>query len=97
MIDVDPQHKEGFNRCYNEEHLPERLACPGSLNGRWLVAVAGEPKHLALYYLESPEVLRSEAHKKIYGPSGWSQRISKHFIRSIRNVYLKTTPENLGK
>ena len=97
MIDVDPEHEEEFNRWYNEEHLPERLACPGFLSGRRFVAVEGEPKYLALYDLESPDVLQSEAYKMIYGPSGWTQKISKHFVRSVRNVYLEITPEAIGK
>lgn len=97
MIDVDPEHEEEFNRWYNEEHLPERLACPGFLSGRRFVAVEGEPKYLALYDLESPDVLQSEAYKKIYGPSGWTQKISQHFVRSVRNVYLEITPETIGK
>jgi hypothetical protein len=96
MIEIDPAHEEEFNRWYNEEHLPERLACPGFLSGRRFVAVEGEPKYLALYDLESPDVLQSEAYKKIYGPSGWTQRISKHFVRSVRNVYLEITPDTAG-
>ena len=30
MIDVEPAHEEDFNRWYSEEHVPERLRCPGS-------------------------------------------------------------------
>jgi hypothetical protein len=97
MIDIDPEHEEEFNRWYTEEHLPERLECPGFLNGRRFVALEGSPKYLALYELESPEVLQSEAYKKIYGPSAWTQKISKHFVRSIRNVYVEITPEAVGK
>ncbi len=97
MIEVDPEHEEEFNRWYNEEHLRERLACPGFLSGRRFVAVEGEPKYLALYDLESPEVLQSEAYQKIYGPSDWTKRISKHFIHSMRNVYVEITPEDIRK
>jgi hypothetical protein len=93
MIDIDPEHEEEFNRWYNEEHLPERRACPGFLSGRRFVAVEGEPKYLALYDLENPEVLQSEPYRKIFGPSEWTKRISKHFVRSVRNVYLEITPE----
>ncbi len=97
MIDIDPEHEEEFNRWYTEEHLPERLECPGFLNGRRFIALEGSPKYLALYDLESPEVLQSEAYKKIYGPSAWTQKISKHFVRSIRNVYVEIMPEGVGK
>ena len=95
MIDVDPEHEEEFNRWYNEEHLPERLSCPGFLSGRRFVAVEGGPKYLALYDLENPEVLQSEPYQKIFGPSEWTKRISKQFVRSVRNVYLEITPEEV--
>ena len=97
MIDVDPEHEEEFNRWYNEEHLPERLSCPGFLSGRRFVAVEGGPKYLALYDLENPEVLQSEPYQKIFGPSEWTKRISKQFVRSVRNVYLEITPEEVEK
>lgn len=92
MIEVDPAHEEEFNRWYNEEHLPERKACPGFLSARRFVAVEGEPKYLALYDLESPEILESEAYQKIYPPSEWAKKISKHFVRLVRNVYVEITP-----
>ena len=92
MIDIEPEFEEEFNRWYNEEHLPERLACPGFLSGRRFVSVEGAPKYLALYDLESPDVLQSEAYRKIWGPSEWTQQISKHFLRSVRNVYLEIEP-----
>jgi hypothetical protein len=97
MIDVDPEHEEEFNRWYNEEHLPERLSCPGFLSGRRFVALEGGPKYLALYDLENPEVLQSENYQKIFGPSEWTKRISKKFVRSVRNVYLEITPEEVQK
>lgn len=95
MIDVDPEHEEEFNRWYNEEHLPERLSCPGFLSGRRFVALEGGPKYLALYDLENPEVLQSESYQKIFGPSEWTKRISKQFVHSVRNVYLEITPEQV--
>ena len=69
-----PADKEGeFNRWYNEEHLAERLAIPGFLNGARYEAVKGEPKHLAVYELESPAVLESAAYKKVAGnPTPWT-------------------------
>ena len=92
MIEVDPAHEEEFNRWYNEEHFPERQACPGFLGARRFVAVEGEPKYLALYDLESPEVLQSAAYQKIYPPSDWTKQVSKHFLRTVRNVYEEITP-----
>ena len=89
MIDVDPAHEEEFNRWYDEEHLPERLACPGFLSGRRFVAVEGSPRYLALYDLASPEVLESAPYKKIQPRSPWTQRVAPHFRRAVRNVYVE--------
>ncbi len=87
MIDIDPAYEAEFNRWYKEEHYPERMACPGFLNGRRFVAVEGGPKYLALYDLESPAVMQSEAYQKIYPPSAWTKRVSEHFLTSVRNIY----------
>lgn len=93
MIDVDPEHEDDFNRWYDGEHLPERLQCPGFLSGRRYLAVDGAPKYLAIYELEDPAVLDTEAHQRLLPPSEWMQRLSPHFTRFVRNVYLEITPD----
>src|ERR1019366_3439141 len=34
VVDVDPEHEEEFNRWYDKEHIPERLAMPGFRSAR---------------------------------------------------------------
>ncbi|MBO0834821.1 MAG: hypothetical protein J2P28_04775 [Actinobacteria bacterium] len=92
MVDVDENHEQEFNRWYDEEHFPERLQCPGFLGGRRLVAVEGEPKYLALYDLESPEVLQSPEYLRMQPPSEWQRQVTRHWTRSVRNVYRDITP-----
>src|SRR5215470_3530243 len=53
--EVPAEHEEEFNRWYNEEHIPERLAIPGVLNAARYEAVAGGPKYLACYELASAD------------------------------------------
>lgn len=89
MIEVEPGYEAEFNRWYNEEHVPERLGCPGFLNARRFVAIEGEPKYLALYDLESPDVLQSEDYRKLTAGTPWTNSIRKHWVRSIRNVYVE--------
>ena len=67
MTDIDPAHEEDFNRWYEEEHLDERMAIPGFINARRFTAIEGGPKYLALYDLESPEVLQSPAYQHVVG------------------------------
>ena len=94
-----PADKEAeFNRWYNEEHLAERLAIPGFLNGARYEAVKGGPKHLAVYELESPAVLESPAYKKVAAnPTPWTKRTGPQAVAStfIRNVYSMIHPRSV--
>jgi len=89
MIDVEPEHEADFNRWYNEEHVPERLSVPGFLNARRFVAIEGGPKYLALYDLETPDVLHTEAYTQLLAGTPWTNETKKHWIRSVRNVYVE--------
>lgn len=95
MMDVEPAFEDEFNRWYNEEHFPERMACPGFIGGRRFAAVEGAPKYLALYDLESPAVLQSEPYRKISPQSPWTRRVFEHVSGSVRNVYVEATPPGL--
>jgi len=93
--DVPADREEEFNRWYNEEHLPERMAIPGFLSGARYEAVKGGPKHLAVYELESAAVLESPAYKKVQAnPTPWTQKIGPQAIGKpfIRNVYTMIHP-----
>src|SRR4051794_15035528 len=63
-----PADEDAFNAWYDEEHAPLRLATPGFRNGRRYRAVSEHefgrsgPRYLALYDLDSPAVLQSEAY-----------------------------------
>lgn len=93
MMDIDPAHEDEFNRWYDEEHVPERLHCPGFRSGRRFVSVEGEPKYLAIYELDDPEVLETEAYKRMQPPSAWMKKISPHIPTLVRNVYREITQE----
>lgn len=89
MMEVDPDHEEEFNRWYWEEHVPERLAVEGIKSARRYVAVEGKPKYLALYELESADVLQTPEYRKLYdNPTPWTLRMRKVF-KPTRNVYVE--------
>ena len=93
--DVPADKEDEFNRWYDEEHLPERMAIPGFLAGARYQAVKGGPKHLACYELESAAVLQSPAYKKVQAnPTPWTQKIGPQAIGRpfIRNVYTMVHP-----
>ncbi len=52
-VDAPATYEDEFNRWYNEEHIPERLAIPGVLNAARYEAVRGEPHYLACYELHA--------------------------------------------
>jgi len=90
MTDIDPANEADFNRWYEEEHLDERMGIPGFINARRFTALEGGPKYLALYDLESPDVLTSPAYQHIVGPgkSAWTKRMESQFKNFRRNVYV---------
>lgn len=93
--DVPAAQEDEFNRWYNDEHLPERMAIPGFLGGARYEAVKGGPKHLACYELDSVAVLDSPAYKHVQAnPTPWTKRVGPQAIGRpfIRNVYTMIHP-----
>jgi hypothetical protein len=96
--DVPAEHEAEFNRWYNDEHIPERLAIPGVLNAARYEAVAGGPKYLACYELASADAWYSADWQKwLNHPTPWSQRMSPSVIATtyIRNLYRRIHPAQL--
>jgi len=59
--DIDTEHEAAHSRWYDEEHIEQMLAIPGFLSAGRYVALKGGPRYLALYELETHEVLRTAA------------------------------------
>jgi hypothetical protein len=71
-----PEGEAEFNRWYDEEHIPALAAVPGTLAARRFVASrTSRQKYLALYHLESPEVVLTAA---------WAKAVETPWTRSIR-------------
>jgi hypothetical protein len=66
-VDIDPAAEAPFNRWYNDKHLPEVLACPGFVSAARYECVAGQPRYMAIYHLESEQALTTPEMKKIRG------------------------------
>ena len=91
MMDIDPEHEEDFNRWYDEEHVPERMAIHGFVSGRRYRAIEGGPKYLAIYEMDSPEVLDTPAYQYVSGEgrSEWTKRVTGNAKNLVRNVYVE--------
>lgn len=91
---VKPENDEEFNRWYNEEHVPERLECPGFVVARRFKAVEGEFEHqealnyLAIYELESLDALKGELYMtRAANHTEWTKRIGQLRLGGQRYVY----------
>ena len=73
-----PAFEEEFNAWYDSEHIPERLAVPGILTARRYVCAGGHPKYLAMYDLESHDVMTSPAYVRVgyENASPWTKRVT---------------------
>jgi hypothetical protein len=85
-----------FNDWYDTEHIPERERVPGFVNcERWIGAE--DPKvSIATYDLESLDVLKSEAYRRIAGEnlSVWSKRMTAKSQRICRFEAEQMPPGN---
>jgi hypothetical protein len=79
------EHEENFNRFMDEEHVADRLSCPGFLHTeryqRADLELPGPPppapsyKYINIYYLASPEVMAGAPYADMFAHnSEWSQR-----------------------
>lgn len=70
-VKVDPTVEEQWNRWYNDEHLPEIVACPGFRSGQRYVADEGAGRrYVTIYELDTPAALTSAefAARRGWGP-----------------------------
>ena len=104
MMDIDRAHEAEFNGWYDQEHIPERRACPGFLSatryrgldeapGGRKLAEEMAPRYLAVYEVESPDVLQSEAYRKLVAnPTPWTQEMRTHYSVRVRHTYVERSP-----
>jgi len=98
-MDVAPEKEGLFNEVYDREHIPNLLAVPGVLavtrvkSEPFALAIGGErkpmpaasPRYTAIYELESPEVLASEAWAEAVEAGRWSTEV-RPFTTERRHV-----------
>ena len=74
-----PMLEDEFNAWYDTEHIPERLAVPGILTAlRFVCIEGGHPRYLAMYDLESLDVMTSTAYLEVAHDksSPWTKRVT---------------------
>lgn len=89
LMEPDQSREEEFNDWYDFEHIPQMSAVPGFIGASRWVCVEGWPRYLAIYDLDSIEVLSSEAYRQATGGNftPWARRILAT-VRGWRRVAL---------
>ena len=92
-MDVSPENESLFNEVYDDEHVPMLLEVPGVIAVSRLitedlkVAMGGEiravpndgiPRYSAVYQIESPEVLTSNAWATAVEQGRWPGQVRPH-------------------
>ncbi len=92
-MDVEPAREALFNEIYDGEHVPLILKVPGVIAAarfkrqeltmviggeRKTIVVEHEPLYNALYEIESPEVLTSDAWAKAVDQGRWPGQVRPH-------------------
>jgi hypothetical protein len=101
-MDVDPAQERLFNEVYDREHVPSLLTVPGvvavsryelqpltmSIGGQLkTIVIENAPKYCALYEIESPEVLISEAWAKAVEQGRWPALVRPHTPNRQHTLY----------
>jgi hypothetical protein len=86
-VEIDPADDEEFNRWYDEEHIPEKLAEPGFLSVRRLKSSDGASKYLVVYELETAEAATKPAYMR-KEPTDWGKSIMARWKDWNRNVWI---------
>jgi hypothetical protein len=82
-MNVAPEHEHEFNEWYNTEHIPALGAVPGVSCARRYRGTGGTQRYVALYHLNSPEVVRSAEWRKA-ADTAWTQKMRPHFRDLLR-------------
>lgn len=64
QMEIPAEHEAELNAWYWEEHVPERLACPGFRSARRFRLSSGSvPRYLALYELDDIDALQTPEYR----------------------------------
>ncbi len=99
-MDVEPEREPLFNEVYDREHVPLLLQVPGVISvarfkrqeltmviggQRRTITLPNEPAYTALYELDSPEVLVSDAWARAVDQGRWPGEV-RPYTKNRRHV-----------
>jgi len=87
-MDVAHDHEVTFNEVYDAEHVPALLSVPGVRRGsRYRNPSPTDPRYLAAYELDSPQVMESAAWKTAGESGRWPKDVRPHTMNRHRVMY----------
>ena len=105
-MNVEPEKEALFNEVYDKEHVPQLLKVPGVVSvarfkkqevtlliggERKTIVFEEEPMYNALYEVESPEVLVSDAWGKAVDQGRWPEQV-RPYTRNRRHILYRRIP-----
>jgi hypothetical protein len=97
IMEPDQSQEEEFNDWYDLEHIPQMSGVEGILTATRWVAVEGWPRYLAVYDLETVEVLKSDSYRGATGGhfTPWTRRLLER-ARGWRRIALAGVSADAG-
>jgi hypothetical protein len=84
---LKPGARADFYEWHSREHMLERVAIPGFLRGRRLIAERGHPEWFTLYEVEGPQVLAGADYlARLNAPTDWTKRVVPSFTDVTRSL-----------
>jgi len=84
---IRAEARADFYEWHSREHMLERVALPGFLRGRRLVAEQGAPEWFTLYEVDRPSTLGSPEYiERLNTPTDWTKRVIPSFTTVTRSL-----------
>ena len=96
-MEVDPADEAEFNRWYNEQHLPERMAIPGYISARRFKLEEGDGalQYLCIWELEDGSPLQSRMYQEQNArPTELWRQVQPTIKARTRGLYRQIYPES---
>ncbi|HXH84730.1 MAG TPA: hypothetical protein VNN07_17620 [Candidatus Tectomicrobia bacterium] len=105
-MDVAPEHERLFHEVYDTEHVPVITKVPGVISAarfevqpltmiiggeRRTIVIEGTPRFHALYELEHPDVLVSDAWAKAVDQGRWPTAVRPHTSNRKHHLFRRIT------
>ena len=90
LVRMDVQHdkNELFNEVYDTEHVPQLKKAPGVLSAyRYRNGLRSEPRYLAAYQVDSPDIRETAAWKQAVQTGRWLKEVQPYTMNRYHALY----------